>query len=81
MTAATGLVIPSVATTTTTNGTLGYNTTRGQYEGYAGGSIWVFPWLPVGGGTTGNCCPSSLVHANLGDAGAPCGSAVVAVEL
>ena len=55
MTAATGLVIPSVATTTTTNGTLGYNTTRGQYEGYAGGSIWVFPWVAVGGGTPTQC--------------------------
>ena len=33
----------------------------------------MFPWLPVGGGTTGNCV-KFLSAYNLGDAGAPCGS-------
>lgn len=67
------LQIPQSATHSSTTGDYRYNTAIGEYEGFGGGTVWVFPWVPVGGGTTGNCVKWASTY-ELGDAGSPCGS-------
>ena len=68
----TGLTLPSLASIPTVTGTIAFNSTLGEYEGYSG-SGWVFPWIAPGGAVSGHCAYWISAY-NLGDSGSACGS-------